>query len=72
LKERLAAARVAKVDAVISVRGLHKHYGAVEAVAGIDLEVGRGEIFAFLGPTVLARRRRWRSWRASARAAAAR
>ena len=35
---------------MISVRGLHKHYGAVEAVAGIDLEVGRGEIFAFLGP----------------------
>ena len=27
-----------------------KSYGAVEAVAGIDLEVDRGEIFAFLGP----------------------
>src|SRR5690349_17545753 len=38
------------VDAVISVRGLHKSYGAFEAVAGIDLEVPRGEIFAFLGP----------------------
>jgi ABC-2 type transport system ATP-binding protein len=37
-------------EAVISVRGLRKRYGAVEAVAGIDLEVGRGEIFAFLGP----------------------
>jgi ABC-2 type transport system ATP-binding protein len=37
-------------DAVIVVRGLWKRYGAVEAVAGIDLEVGRGEIFAFLGP----------------------
>src|SRR5919205_2096997 len=37
-------------DAVISVRGLRKRYGAVEAVAGIDLEVARGEIFAFLGP----------------------
>src|SRR5206468_2047271 len=32
------------------VRGLHKSYGASEAVAGIDLEVARGEIFAFLGP----------------------
>jgi ABC-2 type transport system ATP-binding protein len=37
-------------DAVISVQGLRKRYGAMEAVAGIDLEVRRGEIFAFLGP----------------------
>jgi len=36
--------------AVIRVRGLRKRYGALEAVAGIDLEVERGEIFAFLGP----------------------
>jgi ABC-2 type transport system ATP-binding protein len=37
-------------DAVISVRGLTKSYGDVEAVRGIDLEVSNGEIFAFLGP----------------------
>ena len=37
-------------DAVISVRGLRKSYGGVEAVRGIDLKVGAGEIFAFLGP----------------------
>ena len=35
---------------VVSVRGLRKRYGPLEAVAGIDLEVDRGEIFAFLGP----------------------
>jgi ABC-2 type transport system ATP-binding protein len=35
---------------MIRVRGLRKSYGALEAVAGIDLEVSRGEIFAFLGP----------------------
>ncbi|HWM63621.1 MAG TPA: ABC transporter ATP-binding protein [Solirubrobacterales bacterium] len=35
---------------VISARGLSKSYGDVEAVRGIDLEVRRGEIFAFLGP----------------------
>jgi ABC-2 type transport system ATP-binding protein len=35
---------------VIRVRGLHKRYGDKEAVRGIDLEVHRGEIFAFLGP----------------------
>src|ERR1700732_4664384 len=35
---------------VISVRDLVKTYGKVEAVRGIDLEVGAGEIFGFLGP----------------------
>ena len=37
-------------DAVIVVRGLRKRYGDADAVAGIDLEIRRGEIFAFLGP----------------------
>ena len=35
---------------MISVRGLVKRYGSHEAVAGIDLDVRHGEIFAFLGP----------------------
>jgi ABC-2 type transport system ATP-binding protein len=35
---------------VIAVTSLHKSYGEVEAVRGIDLEVAEGEIFAFLGP----------------------
>jgi ABC-2 type transport system ATP-binding protein len=35
---------------VISIRGLRKSYGDVEAVRGIDLEVQAGEVFAFLGP----------------------
>jgi ABC-2 type transport system ATP-binding protein len=34
----------------ITVSGLHKRYGAVEAVHGIDLTVARGEVFALLGP----------------------
>jgi ABC-2 type transport system ATP-binding protein len=37
-------------EPVISVRGLRKAYGDVEAVRGIDLEVRAGEVFAFLGP----------------------
>lgn len=37
-------------EAVISVRGLRKSYGQVEAVRGIDLEVFPEEIFAVLGP----------------------
>jgi ABC-2 type transport system ATP-binding protein len=39
-----------EATAVISVRGLTKRFGEVEAVKGIDLEVHRGEIFGFLGP----------------------
>jgi ABC-2 type transport system ATP-binding protein len=35
---------------VVSVRGLVKRYGEVQAVAGIDFDVHRGETFGFLGP----------------------
>ena len=34
----------------IRVRGLRKVYRDTAAVDGIDLDVGRGEIFALLGP----------------------
>ena len=34
----------------VSVNGLVKRYGEVEAVRGIDLEVHAGETFGFLGP----------------------
>jgi ABC-2 type transport system ATP-binding protein len=37
-------------EAVISVSGLVKRYGDVEAVRGIDFAVQRGETFGFLGP----------------------
>ena len=45
-----AATVPAGAEPVISVCGLVKRYGSHEAIAGIDLEVRRGEIFAFLGP----------------------
>src|SRR5687767_8099846 len=34
----------------VSVRGLVKRYGEVEAVRGVDFEVAPGETFGFLGP----------------------
>ncbi|HKD89185.1 MAG TPA: ATP-binding cassette domain-containing protein, partial [Streptosporangiaceae bacterium] len=37
-------------ETVISVSGLVKRYGEVEAVRGIDFTVARGETFGFLGP----------------------
>ncbi|MBW4702899.1 MULTISPECIES: ABC transporter ATP-binding protein [unclassified Micromonospora] len=37
-------------ELAISVRGLRKAYGDNVAVAGVDLDVRRGEVFALLGP----------------------
>ncbi len=34
----------------IFVQALHKSYGNVEAVRGIDLQIGTGEVFGLLGP----------------------
>ena len=34
----------------ISVRGLRKSYGALEAVRGVDFEIESGEVFGLLGP----------------------
>jgi ABC-2 type transport system ATP-binding protein len=50
--ETLDRARVVREPdgCVIDVRGLTRRYGDTEAVRGIDLEVRRGEVFAFLGP----------------------
>ena len=38
------------MSSVISVRSLKKSYGSTQAVAGIDLDIAQGEIFALLGP----------------------
>src|SRR5438552_8339389 len=35
---------------LVDIRGLTKRYGDFEAVAGIQLQVARGELFALLGP----------------------
>jgi ABC-2 type transport system ATP-binding protein len=38
------------MSSAISVSGLRKSYDGVEAVRGIDFEVGTGEVFGLLGP----------------------
>jgi ABC-2 type transport system ATP-binding protein len=44
------SAAAAGEAAVIRTEGLIKDYGKVRALAGLDLEVRRGEVFGFLGP----------------------
>src|SRR4051794_8724790 len=48
--EQRSAASRPTIEPALRLLGLRKSYGAFEAVRGIDLEVERGEIFAFLGP----------------------
>jgi ABC-2 type transport system ATP-binding protein len=38
------------MPAALSVTGLRKAYGSVQALRGVDLELGTGELFGLLGP----------------------
>lgn len=38
------------MTAAIEIRGIHKCFGKVQALAGIDLEIEQGEFFGLLGP----------------------
>ena len=38
------------MGAVIETRGLHKHFGDIRAVDGVDMAVRQGEIYGLLGP----------------------
>ena len=38
------------MGSALAVRGLSKRYGSVEALKGVDLEVGEGELVGLLGP----------------------
>jgi ABC-2 type transport system ATP-binding protein len=49
------AVRTAVIDAdggdpAITVEGVHKSFGSVEALAGVELEVARGTVLGLLGP----------------------
>lgn len=37
-------------QSAIKISGIHKHFGALHALKGVDLEIERGEFFALLGP----------------------
>jgi putative spermidine/putrescine transport system ATP-binding protein len=41
----------ARADPAVRLVSLHKRYGRVDAVGGVDLDVGDGELFTLLGPS---------------------
>ncbi len=46
-----AVAQVSSVDTpAIDLRGVHKRYGKVQALRGVDMQVQPGEVFGLLGP----------------------
>ena len=49
--DTVSAAAVTGVPAAVRVTGVHKSFGAVAAVAGVDLAIGEGEFFTMLGPS---------------------
>jgi len=38
-------------DPMIKLEGIHKRFGALEVLKGVDLDVGRGEVVCILGPS---------------------
>ena len=46
-----AAERTSSRPVAVRLEGVRKTFGDVEAVAGIDLEIGEGEFFSMLGPS---------------------
>ncbi|HEX8152629.1 MAG TPA: amino acid ABC transporter ATP-binding protein, partial [Thermoanaerobaculia bacterium] len=36
---------------MIEIRDLHKSFGALEVLKGIDLRVGQGEVVCVIGPS---------------------
>jgi ABC-type polar amino acid transport system ATPase subunit len=38
-------------EAMIRLEGIHKRFGELEVLKGIDLEVGKGEVICILGPS---------------------
>jgi ABC-2 type transport system ATP-binding protein len=49
-RESLTQAASSGTEVILRTVGLTKHFGAITAVDGLDLEVRRGEVLGFLGP----------------------
>jgi polar amino acid transport system ATP-binding protein len=38
-------------EAMVRLKGIHKRFGALEVLKGVDLDVGKGEVVCVLGPS---------------------
>ena len=38
------------MSAAVAISKVHKHYGSVSALNGVDFSIARGEFFGLLGP----------------------
>jgi ABC-type polar amino acid transport system ATPase subunit len=38
-------------EAMVSLKGIHKHFGDLKVLKGIDLDIGKGEVVCILGPS---------------------
>jgi polar amino acid transport system ATP-binding protein len=50
-RDTYASPADAAQDIVIRARNIHKHYGALHVLRGIDIEVRRGEVLVIIGPS---------------------
>lgn len=39
------------MNTMISIRGLHKYFGKIQAVKNVDLDIARGEVLVVVGPS---------------------
>lgn len=39
------------MEPIIKIENIHKHFGAVHALRGVDLEVAKGEVILIIGPS---------------------
>jgi ABC-2 type transport system ATP-binding protein len=50
MQVQAVAGEATDIQPSVRVRGLHKAYGATEAVRGVDFDIAGGEVFGLLGP----------------------
>lgn len=51
MEKKVEAYRMSNSKPMVEVRDVHKAYGALEVLKGINLSVERGQIIAIIGPS---------------------
>ena len=51
MSQLISSPEKGKVEPIIKVRGLHKYFGALHVIKGVDLDVMAGEVVTIIGPS---------------------